>query len=115
MDPCTLLILKRKGGELTFVFTLSGVCAHPMHSVIHALSYPSTLTTLSFSPEGGALYFGTGHGVLLVQNLRELGKPPREIVVSTTRARIVAINCQVSSIYMRLDEEIDRLFSLEHG
>ena len=66
-----------------------------MYSIVRTLHIPTKLTSLLFSPEGGALYLGTENGKLLVQNLRELDKPPKAVTVNSEGRRVEALSIQV--------------------
>ncbi|KDR73718.1 hypothetical protein GALMADRAFT_142169 [Galerina marginata CBS 339.88] len=56
------------------------------------LKYP--LTSLGFSPEGAAIYFGTATGKLLLVDLRALDKPPKTITLSVNGSRVQTISVQ---------------------
>ncbi|KAF8868871.1 hypothetical protein BD779DRAFT_1807525, partial [Infundibulicybe gibba] len=52
------------------------------------------LTTVTFSPEGGAVYLGTENGKLMVMDLRTLDKPPKSVIISDTGDRVETIAIQ---------------------
>ncbi|KIY71658.1 WD40 repeat-like protein [Cylindrobasidium torrendii FP15055 ss-10] len=51
-----------------------------------------SLTTLSFSPEGAALYAGTETGKVLIVDLRALDKAPKSITISQSGKRVESIS-----------------------
>ena len=60
---------------------ISTVCWVFMHvgcSRIRSFNYGTTLTSLTFSPDGATLYIGTENGALLVQTLRVV-EPPKTV------------------------------------
>lgn len=66
-----------------------------LHSVYRTVSTHIPLTSLVFSPEGGALYAATESGKILQMDLRSLDTPPKEISVTATGQRVVCIAMQV--------------------
>ena len=66
-------------------------------SLFRTLDLNTPLTAIAFSPEGASIYSGTGDGKLLIQDLRTLDKPVRQVVVSESGNAINSIAVQVSS------------------
>jgi hypothetical protein len=64
-------------------------------SVVRALDFGTTLTSLTFSPDGGSLYVGTKDGYLLVQNLRDLETKPKRIVLDPSGGSVIGLCVQV--------------------
>ncbi len=67
----------------------------------------ASLTTLDFSPEGGAIYVGTDDGKLLIVDLRSLDKPPKTIVLSEGGDPVRTINIQVRYHPISLLDTVD--------
>lgn len=99
-----------------------------MYSIVRTLHVSTPLTSLVFSPEGGALYLGTQCGKLLIQNLRELDKPPKSVTVSSEGYRVMTLSIQArvshhcgrTCVLMHLNLEEDKVRSgvkncIDHG
>ncbi|TFK44811.1 WD40-repeat-containing domain protein [Crucibulum laeve] len=63
-------------------------------SLVRNLNMKAPLTSLVFSPEGGAIYLGTEGGKLLIMDLRGLDKPPKTIVINESGSRIETMTVQ---------------------
>ncbi|KAH8099582.1 YVTN repeat-like/Quino protein amine dehydrogenase [Cristinia sonorae] len=62
--------------------------------LLRSVSLNIPLTTLSFSPEGAALYAGTENGKLLILDLRALDKAPKTIIISEEGEPIISVSAQ---------------------
>lgn len=67
-------------------------------SIIQTKHLDVTVTSLTFSPEGGYIYVGTDDGKLLVLSLRDLDSGPKSVALGASGARVVTLAVQVSGL-----------------
>jgi len=77
------------------IFPFKSAVTKYSQRLFRILDLETNLRTISFSPEGAAIYVGTETGDLLLIDLRALDKHPKIIAVGSSHQPIIALSLQV--------------------
>jgi len=83
-----------------FIFPFEDRHAQCFKRLFRTLDLETNLRTISFSPEGAAIYVGTETGELLLIDLRALDKPPKLIAIGPSQQPIVTLSLQVRTLVL---------------
>jgi protein NEDD1 len=76
------------------LYNMTTLCTILAHRLFKTVLCPESITSITFSPEGAAIYIGTQDGMMIL-NLRELDKEMKRVLITGAEQGIVCLAVQV--------------------
>jgi protein NEDD1 len=76
------------------LYNMTTLCIILAHRLFKTVLSPESITSITFSPEGAAIYIGTQDGMRIL-NLRELDKEMKRVLMTDTGQAIICLAVQV--------------------